>query len=127
MCLNRHLVSNHRFAHNRKTAQQIQMKKKLSIALLIPSLLLFARQPLAPDVQIQTTSTPEPTPAVAVVPAVIGGALVVGGLAWLGIKIADAIMNAWERHLTNNQGGEINYILPPPLPDKPRQREESGL
>lgn len=80
------------------------MKKNI-ILLLLPSLLLAYQptQPPEPHIALvtQPLEEPKPTEVIGLVPAVAIGAVVVGGIAWVGIKVANKIMNIWERQATN--------------------------
>jgi len=77
--------------------------KKLTILLLLPSLLL-AYQPSvrAPEIALLThPAEPKPTEVIAVVPAVVIGAVAIGVIAWGGLKIANRIMDIWAQKATN--------------------------
>jgi len=79
--------------------------KKTAIIILLPSLLLAYQptQPPEPHIALvtQPMEEPKPTEVIGLVPAVAIGAVVVGGIAWVGLKVANKIMNIWERQATN--------------------------
>ena len=79
---------------------------KKTILFLIPSVMLAAYQPTQPPephiaLVTQPLEEPKPTEVIGLVPAVAIGAVVVGGIAWVGLKVANKIMNIWERQATN--------------------------
>jgi len=87
--------------------------KKLTILLLLPSVML-AYQPAvrAPEILLVThRPEPQPTEVIAVVPAVVIGAVVIGGLAWAGLKVANRIINIWERKVTNSPPAGVVFTL----------------
>jgi hypothetical protein len=77
--------------------------KKLTLLLLLPSLLLAYQPAHSPDILLvtQPLKSVEPTPQMGLVPAVAIGAVVVGGVAWFGLRIANRIMGIWEKQATN--------------------------
>ncbi len=105
--------------------------KKIILTLLVPTFLL-AYQPAHPPAPLElVTSPPEPDPLISpIVPAVAIGAIVVGGIAWAGFHIADAIMNIWEHKLTNSPPPGVVFTAP--VPQQPTLQgfqfdgEESG-
>ena len=79
---------------------------KKTLVLLLTPILLLAYQPTQPPephiaLVTQPLEEPKPTEVIGLVPAVAIGAVVVGGIAWVGLKVANKIMNIWERQATN--------------------------
>lgn len=87
--------------------------KKIAL-ILLPSLLLAYEPAHAPEPEILLLThpvEPKPTEVIAIVPAVAIGAVVVGGLAWAGLKVANRIMDIWERQVTNKPPAGVRFTL----------------
>lgn len=99
--------------------------KKTAILLLLPSLLLAYQptQPPEPHIALVTQpgDEPKPTEVIGIVPAVAIGAVVVGGIAWVGLRVANRIIGLWEKQVTNTPPPGVVFTLQPDF-----EGEESG-
>jgi len=89
--------------------------KKNVILLLLPSLLLAYQptQPPEPHIALvtQPLEEPKPTEVIGIVPAVAIGAVVVGGIAWVGLRVANRIIGLWEKQVTNSPPPGVVFTL----------------
>lgn len=80
--------------------------KKLLVSILLPAMLLAYQPPNPPPV---TLASLQPQPVFW--PLVIGGAAVVGGAGFLGIKLINGMLRRWEHHVTNSPQEEIVFTF----------------
>lgn len=83
--------------------------KKLAISILLPAMLLAYQPADPPHVPTVTLASLQPQPVFW--PLVIGGAAVVGGAGFLGIKLINGMLRRWEHHVTNSPQEEIVFTF----------------
>lgn len=103
------------------------MKKTILSLLVTGSILAYQPATPAPAFLTHPPESVEAQPQIGLVPAVAIGAVVVGGVAWVGFKVMNRIMNIWERQVTNTPPPGVVFTLPPE-PQQPLwyEGEESG-